>query len=318
MKSKANPTVIGAFVLGGLGIIIALIMLLGSDIFFKQEVDVIMYFDGSVTGLSVGAPVKFRGVKIGTVTDIKLILDKVENTTVVPVIASIDRNSYLVRVSKQKIVKAGELHLDTKDFVKIGLRAQLKLKSLLTGQLFIELDFDKASDYTLRGGGHINEIPTKATTIQKIAQSLDKYPIREVLNNLASTMSSLDKILSDPIIIDTLKSVNATANDFRLLTEDLSKIVNSLSGEMNETLNITNNTLKTAESTFKKIDKVTALAEKTLIASDRLLSEDSEVIVGLNEALTELAEAARSVRDLADTIEQQPESLLQGKSNGNN
>lgn len=313
MKSKANPTVIGAFVLGGIGIIIMLIMLLGSDIFFKKEVDVIMYFDGSVTGLNIGAPVKFRGVKIGTVTDIKLILDKVENTTVVPVIASIDRNSYLVRISKDKTVKAGELHLDTKDFVKIGLRAQLKLKSLLTGQLFIELDFDKHSDYTLRGDGSVNEIPTKATTIQKIAQSLDKYPIREVLNNLASTMSSLDKILSDPIIIETLKSVNDTSKQFKSLTEDLDKIAKSLSGEMSNTLSITNNTLKAAESTFKKIDKATELAEKTLKTSNQLLSDDSEVVVSLKEALTELSEAARSVRDLADTIEKQPESLLQGK-----
>ncbi len=318
MKRKVNPTVIGAFVLGGIGIIITLTLLLGSDVFFKKEVKVIMYFDGSVTGLNVGAPVKFRGVKIGAVTDIKLVLDRVENKTVVPVIAAIDRNSYLVKLSKNETVKASELNLDTKNFVKIGLRAQLKVKSLLTGQLFIELDFDQESPFTLQGDGGINEIPTKATTIQKIAQTLDKYPVREVLNNLASTMESLDKILSDPIIIETIKSVNETSKGFDSLAKDLNKVANSLSVEMSETLKVANGTLKAAESTFRKIDIATASAEKTLKSSDQLLGEDSEVIVSLKEALTELTEAARSVRNLADALEQQPESILHGKSNGNN
>jgi len=76
MSKKANPTIIGAFVVGAIAIVTILILLLSGNVLFKKEVQAIMYFDGSVTGLNVGAPVKFRGVKVGTVTDIKLIFGK--------------------------------------------------------------------------------------------------------------------------------------------------------------------------------------------------------------------------------------------------
>ena len=317
MSKQANPTVIGAFVIGAIVIITILVLLLSGDIFSKKKVKVIMYFDGSVTGLHVGAPVMFRGVKIGTVTSIKLILDKESNTSEVPVIATIDRNSYLVRL-KDRTVKAGEIFLDTNEFVKLGLRAKLQLNSILTGQLFIELELDPGSSYALHGDGEINEIPTQTTAIQEITKTLDKYPIQDVLNNIASTMVSLDKILSDPVIIETVKSINQTSKDYGLLAQRLTIKSETLSTELNTTLKNTSNALKSAEKTFRNIDKTLADAKHMLKTSNDLVHEDSRLMYSLTDALTELANAARSVRILADTLEQHPESLLQGKPSGGN
>jgi len=317
MSKTANPTVIGAFVVGAIAIITILTLLLSGDVLFKKEVKVIMYFDRSVTGLSIGAPVKFRGVNIGTVTDIKLIVNKQSGSTEIPVTAKIDRNSYLVKL-QDRTVRASEIFLDTNDFVKQGLRAQLKLNSILTGQLFIELELDPNSSYKLHGDGKIKEIPTRATAIQEITKTLEKYPIHEVLNNIASTMASLDKIFSDPVIIETLKSINQASKDYGVLANKLVTDVNTISIELNTTLNNSNKLLQSAETTFRNVDKTLVIAEHTLNTSNSLLREDSPMMFSLIDALNELANAARSVRNLADTLEQQPESLLRGKSAGNN
>ena len=317
MSKKANPTVIGAFIVGAIAIITILTLLLSGNVFFKKEMKVIMYFDGSVTGLNIGAPVKFRGVKIGTVTDIKLILDEQSNTTEVPVIAEIDKNSYLVRLG-DKTVRASEILVDTTDFIEAGMRAQLKLQSILTGQLFVELEFDPDSSYKLRGNGKIREIPTTTTAIQEITKTLEKYPVHEVLNNIASTMDSLDKILSDPVIIETLKSINQASQDYSLLANNLTTETKTISADLRTALNNSNIVLESAEASFRKIDKTLVAVEKMLNTSGGLLREDSPLMFSLVDALNELANAARSVRNLADTLEQQPEALLRGKSAGGN
>ncbi|MFV1993524.1 MAG: MlaD family protein, partial [Acidiferrobacterales bacterium] len=210
MSKKANPTFIGAFIVGAIAIVTVMILLLSGNVLFKEEVKAIMYFDGSVTGLNVGAPVKFRGVKIGTVTDIKLIIDKKSTAIHVPVIVKIDRDSYLVRLEDNTVKKASEVFIDTKKFSEQGLHAQLKLNSLLTGQLYIELEFAPGTKFKLRGDGTMREIPTSATAMQEIRKTLEEYPLQELLDNIASTMVSIDKILSDPVILETVHSLNRT------------------------------------------------------------------------------------------------------------
>ncbi len=310
MSKKANPTAIGAFIVGAIIIITVLILLLSSKILFKKEIKVIMYFEGSVTGLNIGAPVKFRGVKIGTVTGIKLIVNKHTGVIEVPVEAEIDRSSYLIKL-QDKTVKASEIFFDTSHMIENGLRAQLKLQSLLTGQLFIELEFDPDSSYKLRGDGTEKEIPTSITAMQEITQTLEKYPISKVLNNIASTMASIDRIMSDPVILETVKSINQTSKDYALLAKQLSTETAIISVNLKRTLT-------QAEKSFKQVDQSLTAVEKTLKTTDGVLREDSQLMNSLLDALNELASAARSVRTLADTLEQQPEAIIRGKSAGGN
>ncbi len=310
MSKKANPTVIGAFIIGAIAILTILTLLLSGNLFTRQTVEAIMYFEGSVTGLNIGAPVKFRGVKVGTVTDIKLIFNRDKNIIQVPVIAKIDRSSYLVK-SGDKIVKASKVVLDTEKFAEQGLHAQLKLNSILTGQLYIELEFAPGTHFKHRGDGSIREIPTSTTAIQEITKTLEKYPIHEVLNNIASTMASIDKIVSDPIIIETIHSLNRATKDYESLAEQLGSETTTLAADINRTLT-------QAEKSFRHVDESLTSFERTLNITDGLLQEDSQLMNSLQDALNELASAARSVRTLADTLEQQPEAILRGKSAGGN
>ncbi len=209
MSKKVNPTIIGAFIVGAIAIVTVLILLLSGNVLFKKEAKAIMYFEGSVTGLNVGAPVKFRGVKVGTVIEIKLIFDSQAKTIQVPVIVEIDRDSYLVKL-KDKTVKASETLIDTSGYAAQGLHAQLRLNSLLTGQLYIELEFSPGTRFKFHGDGTMREIPTTTTAMQEITKTLEGFPIKEVLNNITSAMASIDKILSDPIILETMNSLNRT------------------------------------------------------------------------------------------------------------
>jgi len=182
----------------------------------------------------------------------------------------IDRDSYLVKL-KDKTVKASEALIDTSGYAAQGLHAQLKLNSLLTGQLYIELEFSPTK-FKFHGDGTIREIPTTTTAMQQITKTLEEYPVQELLDNLSSTMTNIDKILSDPVILETINSLNRTLN----------------------------------------------LAEKTFNTADGILREDSQLMYSMQDAFNEVAGAARSVRNLADTLEQHPESLLRGKPTGGN
>ncbi len=308
MSKKANPTVIGAFIVGAIAIMTILTLLLSGNLFSKDKVEAIMYFEGSVTGLNIGAPVKFRGVKVGTVTDIKLIFDRNRDIIQVPVIVELDRSSYLVKF-KDKMVRASEVFVDTEKFAKQGLHAQLKLNSILTGQLYIELEFSPGTEFKFRGDGKMREIPTTSTALQEITKTLENYPIHEVLNNIASTMASIDKIFSDPIILETINSINQTSKDYGVLAKQLNSETKVLSADLKSTL-------VQAEKTFKQADQSLIIIDETIKTTGGLLREDSQLMYSLQDTLNEVADAARSVRTLADTLEQQPESLLRGKSAG--
>ncbi|HKA33290.1 MAG TPA: MlaD family protein, partial [Candidatus Binatia bacterium] len=138
MKKKISPTLIGAFVLGGLGLLVAVILILGSGKLFVQSRDFILYFDSSVNGLRVGAPVKFKGVEIGSVKEILLSLSSDMSVQRIPVI---------VRIEAEKIKKRGGSTAPLTDpevakaLIDQGLRGQLQMESLVTGLLYVGLDF---------------------------------------------------------------------------------------------------------------------------------------------------------------------------------
>src|SRR5262249_17834462 len=135
MSRRANPTVIGAFVLGGLVIAVAAVLTLASGSLFSKTQRFIMYFDEAVTGLSVGAPVIFQGVEIGHVVDVKVVLDNRQNRVGLPVVIEIDSSRFQVLGESKGAVRTMEEQIDR------GLRARLATQSILTGQLYVSLDY---------------------------------------------------------------------------------------------------------------------------------------------------------------------------------
>jgi paraquat-inducible protein B len=156
VSARANPTAIGAFVVGAIALAVAGLVILGGLQIFKKELPFVMFFEGSLGGLDIGAPVEIRGVKIGTVTRIRLFARKQQ----IAVYVNIDPSL----LPKGSEVVAGKV-VAVEELIKDGLRAQLQTQSLLTGQLLIYLDYFPGTPIVLtRLDPTVPEIPTVPTS----------------------------------------------------------------------------------------------------------------------------------------------------------
>jgi len=240
----------------------------------------VLYFEGSVRGLNIGAPVDFRGIEIGRVTDIILEFDWEKLAFRIPV---------LVELEPDRIDWIGRQTMDRRQgmefLVEKGLRAQLKQGSLLTGQLYVALDmYPDAPPAKIVWSEPYAELPTIPTPMEeitrnvtKIVEKFEKMPLEEIGNDLRDTMANLNRT-----------------------TADLQKLVKNLDAS----------TVPAANATLEQ-------AKKTLIKVDRLLNAESPTGHELKRALGELADAARNISILVDYLERHPDSLVFGKDGSN-
>jgi paraquat-inducible protein B len=240
----------------------------------------LLHFEDSVAGLSVGAPVKFKGIHIGQVIDINLEFDYDAMAFRIPVVVEIEQERVAIRGKRTVTRKRGIEML-----VEKGLRAQLKQGNLLTGQLYINVDmYPNQPLRKIIYGGKYPEVPTIPTPIEeitkgitKIMDKLEKLPIEQIGKDFRETLAHLNKS-----------------------TEQLSKIMQNL----DETI------VPAATDTLER-------SQSTLIKLDRLLSAESPTGHELKRALAELADAARNISILADYLGRHPESIVFGKDKHN-
>jgi paraquat-inducible protein B len=221
MIRKANKTVIGVFVLVALVLLMTGIVVFGTGELFKRTNKFVLYFDGSVKGLAIGAPVMFRGVSIGTVKDISLIYDANAGTITLPVIVEIEQDRIKGAPS------FGELNGDKK-MIALGLRGNLEVQSFLTGQLMISFDFYPERPAKLRGilKGY-PELPTLPTS-PDIFETMENLPIKEIAKNLDAAVQGINKLVNSSDIPrslydlqNTLQETKEAMRSVSLLTEYL-------------------------------------------------------------------------------------------------
>jgi paraquat-inducible protein B len=221
MSRKANKTVIGLFVVVALALLITGIVVFGSGTLFKRTTKFVLYFDGSVKGLSIGAPVTFRGVGIGTVKDISLIYDSNARTIMLPVIVEIEQG-------RIKGAPGLEGSADYNKAIELGLRGKLEVQSFLTGQLMISFDFYPDKPAELRGTQkQYPELPTLPTS-PDIFELMNGIPIKEIVKNLEVTVKGIDRLVNSSDLQrsiyelrDTLQETKQTMRSLRLLAEYL-------------------------------------------------------------------------------------------------
>ncbi len=298
MSNRANSTLIGAFVVGATGLAIIAFLTLGNVGLFKDSEKVIMYFTGSVDGLNKGAPVNVRGVQIGTVIDINIEFHPLDGDFYIPVIVQFEPDA-VDDVRHIYLPDPDEDHLQYM-IEELGLRAQLQLQSILTSQMAIQLDYYPDTDYVYHGDGSLPEIPTIPRTFEVISEQLQDLPLEEILNDITSTLSSINQIVSSPEVEETMVVMKSTLKSIDELAQNVNRNVQPLADDTAKTLMDAQKTLREAE---------VLLSEMKL-----LVSQDSAQIYNLNVALEEIVNAARSIRMFAETIERQPETLLKGKN----
>ena len=187
MAKQSFKTAVGAFVIGGLTLLVAGIILLGGGRMFSDDIEYVLYFDGSVSGLSIGAPVVFRGVPMGQVTRISLEANPRDASVTIPVYIRLDENS---------IVRAGVAGELTDNFrqeilrrlIQRGLRARLQLQSLITGQYRVELDFLPNTPANFRSPMPDREIPTLPSPIDTLQRTVASLPLEEMARTTAGIL----------------------------------------------------------------------------------------------------------------------------------
>jgi len=221
MSVRANKTVIGIFVVGALVLLMVAIAVFGSGELFKRTNKFVLYFDGSVKGLAVGAPVMFRGVSIGTIKDISLIYDANAGTITLPVIVEIEQGRIKGAPS------FGELG-GVKKLIALGLRANLEVQSFLTGQLMISFDFYPDKPAKLRGivKGY-PELPTLPTS-PDMFETLENLPIKEIAKNLDAAVQGINKLINSSEIPRSLYDLQNTLQETRVAMRSVSLLTEYL------------------------------------------------------------------------------------------
>ncbi len=334
MSKQANRTVIGMFVVGAIALVIAAVLILGSGKLFKETFRAVCFFEGSVGGLNVGAPVVFKGVKIGSVTDVVLRFDSMKQTFSIPVYIEMEPDKFTVIGPRPK--KLGQ---NLKALIDHGLRAQLEMQSIVTGQMQVGLDFLPNKPAKFIGADFKTpEIPTVPTPMQELAQKIQKIPLDEIFQKVLSALDGIEKVANSPELKQTVHSINEAAKevkpvsahlqetlkDVRKLVQNVEAQVGPLASNLNETVREARGTVRNIDSQIgplkESIQKTIKSAEATLVVAQKAIEnieggvgENSTLIFQLNKTLEEVSALTRSVRVLADYLERHPESVIWGK-----
>jgi paraquat-inducible protein B len=329
VSKPANKTLIGAFVLGAVALVVAAVMVFGSGKFFSKKNTYVMFFDGSLKGLNVGSPVMFKGVKIGEVTSIKLLYDPNELSAVIPVYVEIDPEKFTIPGEmQQSILEKMRRYVYLKPLVEKGLKAQLQTQSFVTGQLMIGVDFYPEKPVRMVGlDKKYPEVPTIPTSLQEVAKTLEQLPLKDIVTKLDLTIDGIQKLVNSPETKESIESLNQTLKDTRKLVQHVDEKITPLMESLTETSDAANAALVQAKNTMTGIEgdakelmqstkETIETAEATLKQAEKILSTfsgDSRLVYELNTTLSELSGAARSMRFLSEYLEQHPEALLTGK-----
>jgi len=346
MSKQPSKTLIGGFVVGAAALLFAGIMIFGSGRFFSERHLFVMYFKGSVKGLEVGGPVMFRGVKIGTVIDIKLRANYSDMTVQIPVFVEIDARR-IDDVAEDDHKLSPEDVLD--DWREHGLRAQLKMRSLITGQMMVELDFHPDAPMNLVGDSDVPEIPTIPSQIEQLAKMFEKAEVGKLFKKLMAAVDAIETTVNSPEMKEIPRSVNTTLEDIRQLVRNLDEKVTVLAASIDETSrdygtlarNVNgqvqplttgfNETVRDIQKLARNLDvqinklavsvqgtadattETMVKARETLSEAEWVISEDSTAAHELITVFREMSAAAHAIRILAEYFEQHPEALIRGK-----
>lgn len=305
MSKKSNKTLIGGFVLGAIVLVVIGVLLFGSGKFFAKLTKYVLYFEGSVKGLNIGAPVVFRGVKVGTVTDIMIVFDPETLSFYVPVIIEVEADRFERILPKGVTEEEIEERNYSRALIERGLRAQLILQSFVTGQLWINFDLypDRPARFVELKSKDLDikypEIPTIPTPMQELQKTLEEIPIHEIAQKLEHTLDGIDRLVNSPDLHESFTSLNLALKDMRKLVRNVDRKVEPLATSFEGAGDAARDALLKAENTLSSIRNN--------------LSENSKMNYEIRNMLEELASAARSIRLLTDYLEQHPEALLRGK-----
>ncbi len=322
MGKRFSPAAVGAFVVGAVILTVIAVVAFGSGRFFRKTYTYVLYFTGDVNGLEVGAPVKLKGVQIGSVSAVRLNLSQA---------AAIDspgelRIPVLVEIDADRLVAMGAKKMPTREnlqaLVDRGLRAQLAMQSFVTGLLYVKMDFYPETPITLVNDPTVpyHELPTIPTPLEeaqakaaKFLAKLDEADITGMVTSLRSAIDGLDRMLNSPNLKETLESLPGAVDGIKDVTVDARTALDSirkLSDNLDSNLGgLSSNVRATTADAREALRAATATLEQI----QAVLKPDAPLLYSVNRSLTDLSAAARAIRRASEELERDPSVLLRGK-----
>jgi paraquat-inducible protein B len=293
MSKKANPAAIGAFVLAAMTIAAVALAVLGTGKLFKEAARFVMFFDSSLSGLDVGAPVECRGVRVGSVTRILLQYDTADGTLKTPVYINLepDRMQF---TGPHKRGRGMDYH------IQHGMRAQLQAQSLITGKLKIMLVDEPDSKLRLVGGDpDTPEIPTIPMLKESIVDSIEALPLADIVRNLNKSMESIAALTSSGELTNALARLNGVLQNVDILTSNVNqRLPNVLAA-----------TQKNADQFLQVQSDISAVLGEIKRVMTVRSPERQQTIMTMRS----MEEAAVALRDLLAYLQLHPEAILTGK-----
>lgn len=317
MSRSANPLAVGAFVLGALLLAFLLLLFFSGGSWWSPRERYVLLYDTSIKGLNVGAPVTIKGVKIGQVMDITSSLYGRELGVINTVTIEIDPSA-LKRSDNSETVT-----IDT--LIERGLRVQLKLQSMLTAMLYVDVDFHpgKAPEYK-NVKTRYPQLPTTPTDLQQLTRDLESIDINRITQDLQAAVSGINKLVNNPStqaltknIGDATADMRAAAIAVRTAADGFDSKFAPMADNANALLTTLNAELpalvEKLDAAIAQLDQASQSVNRTAANAAFLTSDDSPTLYRINSAATSINQAAEQLRHLSDTLERKPEALLFGK-----
>ncbi len=331
MPHKMSARAIGLFTVGAIVSAVVGILLFGSGDWFKQQDRIEMVFTGSVKGLGVGSSITYRGVRIGEVESINISLYEGKNNINIRAVGVVmqkpsDNSLFAFNTDRDDIYKA---------LIKRGVRARLVQENLVTGRLQVELEFfeDKEGYAPPSQSGYVvvptvpSEIEIFGETLSRLVEQFDGLPIKDISSNLAAVAEGMNNIVNSAEVKSSLRNLSGSLehlnNLLSKLDQDKGEITEELIAatravkEMADSVAIaadkSHPILDGAAGSLKRLDQLLTQSSKTLLTYEKLVQPDSELNVVLVQTLQSFERASEQVRQLAETLQRNPESILTGK-----
>jgi len=324
--TSTSPATVGGFILGGLGIVVVAVLFFGGGETFTPKTKAVVYFQDSVGGLAVGAPVTFRGVAIGSVSRVDLLLDPATLTARIPVYLMLEPD-------RVKLVgKSAQLPM-LRQVVEAGLRAKLVPQSLVTGQMVVELDLSPETPARFVGpkddlkDDDVTEIPAVQSDFQQLRQQLSHAPVAETVAQALRTLKAFEKLADrvdgelGPLVASAHDVLDSTGHVMDNANGTLTRLGPEVSSDLEDAHRLVVDARQQLAARGGDVNQTLTDADKTLQAAsgliasaDGLVAVRSQSRADFDATLRDLAAAAGSLRDFAKSIERDPSLLLRGKA----
>lgn len=315
-----RPAAVGGFILGAIALGVAAILFFGGLRLFSSTSRAVVFFGESLAGLEVGAPVTFHGVRIGSVKSIAIRMNSADMTARIPVFLEFDPD----KVSWEG---GGKGAADHQRLVAAGLRAQLAMQSLVTGQLRIDLEFRHGTPEQLVGAiSDVPEIPAVPSDLDELRNKLSALPLHELAETAQRAFLSLERLSAhldaalDPLSESARRSADAATRTLETTDETLRRLqvdvsttlrgVDTLVADARAQLDTRSSDLG---RTLASVERASRQAEALLASINGLVEPRSQARGDLEATLRDLAASASSLRGFARAVERDPSAVLTGR-----